>query len=276
MLLHNETLNVICGTSGCGKSVILREFLPYVIDGYEYISQKPIKGNINSTIGTYTGLADETSKLFAKVNNTNVRDIMKNGSGACKKCAGTGRINMGNYYGKPVYMICEDCKGTGYSSKSLKILVSGKNIADIFSMPLLEIEKYIKFGKKGESIINLMKKLHLEHLSLDRRLSTLSGGENQRLKLVMALQNKSNRVIGLDEPVKGLSEKEINSILRLLYEQVSGQNKTFVIAEHSVQFIKGCSYITELVRNDFATKIVYSGNRFEIKKCGGSVIKKWL
>lgn len=274
--IHKGTVNVICGTSGCGKSIFLRECLSEQIENYDYISQRPIRSNSNSTVGTYTGLANEVKKIFAKANKEDIKIFSKSANGACKKCNGTGRINIGDYYGQPIHTICKKCNGTGFSDNTLKKTISGKNIADIFSMPLFELEKYIIFDGKGQYIINLFRKLYLEHLSLDRPLSTLSGGENQRIKLVVALQKSENAIIGLDEPVKGLGCKEINSVLHLMYEQAIMQNKTFVVAEHNIQFIRGASYITELKRDTDITTIIYNGKKSEIKKCEKSIIKNWL
>ena len=92
----------------------------------------------------------------------------------------------------------------------------------------------------------------------------------------MALTKKEGMIIGLDEPVKGLSPKEIGSIIELLYSQIRNGGKTFVVSEHNTQFIDAASYICELVNHGSYTEVVYSDERSGIGKCKKSIIKKWL
>ena len=143
-------------------------------------------------------------------------------------------------------------------------------------MPISELKEQIELSKKAQQTIELMEAVHLEYLSLNRNIGTLSGGENQRIKLVMALTKKEGMIIGLDEPVKGLSPKEIGSIIELLYSQIRNGGKTFVVSEHNTQFIDAASYICELVNHGSYTEVVYSDERSGIGKCKKSIIKKWL
>ena len=274
--IHLNTLNVICGSSGSGKSVILHDSLPCVLNNYEDISQKPIKGNSLSTVGTYTKLTDELRACFAKKYKKDKSFFGKNGQVGCKCCDGTGYVDIGEYYGKSVRTVCSECSGTGFNGSVDDYKISDISIATASGMPLSELKTKLDFSKKALQTIALMESVHLGYLSLNRNIGTLSGGENQRIKLVMALTKKEGMIIGLDEPVKGLSPKEIGSIIELLYTQIRECNKTFVVTEHNTQFIAAASYVSELINDGRHTEIVYSDNRTGIEKCKKSLIKKWL
>ncbi len=274
--IHMNSLNVICGSSGSGKSVILHDSLPSVLDNYMDISQKPIKGNSLSTVGTYTKLSEEVRSCFAKKFKKESSFFGKNGQVGCKCCGGVGYIDIGEYYGKSVRTVCSECGGSGYNITAEDYKINGISIATAAGMPLSELKDHIELSKKAQQTIELMEAVHLEYLSLNRNIGTLSGGENQRIKLVMALTKKEGMIIGLDEPVKGLSPKEIGSIIELLYSQIRNSGKTFVVSEHNTQFIDAASYICELVNRGSYTEVVYSAERSGIGRCKKSIINKWL
>lgn len=274
--IHLNTLNVICGSSGSGKSVILHDSLPSVLDNYMDISQKPIKGNSLSTVGTYTKLSDEVRACFAKKFKKDSSFFGKNGQVCCKCCGGNGYVDIGEYYGKAVKTVCSECSGTGYNESADDYKIGEISIATAAGMLLSELRKKLDFSKKALQTLDLLESVHLGYLSLNRNIGTLSGGENQRIKLVMALMKKKGMIIGLDEPVKGLSPKEIGSIIELLYAQIRDCDKTFIVSEHNTQFIDAASYVTELINNGEYTEIVYSDNRSGIEKCKKSLIKKWI
>lgn len=274
--IHLHSLNVICGTSGSGKSIILHDSLPSLLDNYIDISQKPIKGTSLSTVGTYTKVAEEVRACFAKKFKKDNGFFGKNGNVGCKCCGGNGYTDIGEYYGKSVKTVCSECAGTGYSSVADEYKINDLSIADAAQMPVSELRNHLELSKKALQTLELLEAVHLGYLSLNRNIATLSGGENQRIKLVMALTKKEGMIIGLDEPVKGLSPKEIGSIIELLYSQIRNCNKTFVVTEHNIQFISAASYISELINNGKQTEIIYSDRRESISKCKKSIIKQWL
>lgn len=274
--IHLNSLNVICGSSGSGKSIILHDSLPSVLDNYMDISQKPIKGNSLSTVGTYTKLADEVRACFAKKFKKESGFFGKNGQVGCKCCGGNGYVDIGEYYGKSVRTICSECSGTGYNESAGDYKIGEVSIATAAEMPISELRDKLDFSKKAHQTVDLLESVHLGYLSLDRNIGTLSGGENQRIKLVMALTKKEGMIIGLDEPVKGLSPKEIGSIIELLYTQIRDCDKTFIVTEHNTEFIDAASYISELINDGKTTEIVYSDKRSNIAKCKNSNIKKWI
>lgn len=274
--IHMNSLNVICGTSGSGKSVILHDSLPSILDNYTDISQKPIKGNSLSTVGTYTKLSEDIRACFAKKFGKENNFFKKSGYVGCKSCGGAGYTNIGEYYGKSVKTVCSVCSGTGYNQNVDEYKINNISINDVDKMPLSELKNYLELGKKAQQTLELLDLVQLGYLSLNRKITTLSGGENQRIKLVMALVKREGMIIGLDEPVKGLSPQEIGSIIELIYSQIRLCGKTFIVAEHNTQFIGAASYISELINYGDHTEIVYSDKRDGIAKCKKSSIKEWI
>ena len=272
--IPDKTLVSICGQSGSGKSILLKELIQYSLDDYIYVSQKPIKGNITSSIGTYLGLTNEIKKIFIKNTKIKQDDFQKN---KCSKCKGVGVVSINTYYDTPYYTVCDSCKGSGYSNIFSDYKIGGFSYDDMLLKPIDEIlrleEEYLS-GKLKDKLQDLSD-IGLGYLNLNRRISTLSGGENQRIKLMKALWKKIN-FIGLDEPCQGLDEKSIKKFLEFIYNDISINGRTYIVAEHNITFLKYSSYLIELVRNCGYTTIIYNGRTDKINECKDSAIAKWL
>lgn len=273
---HSSILG-LCGMSGCGKTTILREILPKYYDDYLYISQKPLKGNSFTTVATYTGLLDEIRKYFAKALGKDISFFTPRGKGACDKCKGSGVIEIGSFYEEKLYDICDKCDGTGYLPEILGWKVDGFNIYEIQQLTVDEvIASKLKITKKARRILELLSDLGLGYLKLSQKVKTLSGGENQRIKLAEAFSENKYSLIGLDEPAKGLGKREITRLLRLIYDQISKNKKTFIIAEHNPIFLNYCSYFVEFRRNGGSSTIEFQGSREQLFKDNRNDIHNWL
>lgn len=251
LFIYEKTLTGIFGCSGIGKSTILRDILPYQLDDYKYISQKPIKANRISTIASYTELLDEIKLYYAKQTKKDVKIFSLTQNGACTKCNGKGIVPLGNFYNEEIFIPCEKCNGTGYNKTALKQCINNLNIYEFLSLTIEEIfDKNLMISKKFNKTINVLIQLGLGHLSLNQKVKTLSGGENQRLKLSKALGNNKTKIYGLDEPTKGLGKKEILNLVYLLYENSIKLEKTFIVSEHNSEFLKLCSHTSELKKDN--------------------------
>lgn len=247
LTIFMDSLNGISGVSGIGKSTILRDILPYQMDNYKYITQKPIKANRSSTVASYTGLMDEVKNYYAAKTQKDRKIFSLTQDGACTKCGGRGIILIGNVYDEQLYIDCEECNGTGYTEKTLSYTVQGLNIYEFLNRSIEEIiESGVKVSKKFDNTVRLLQKLGLSHLSLNQKVNSLSGGENQRIKLSQALGEGRIKVFGLDEPSKGLGHKEILELISVIYENIKEKGKTFVVSEHNSEFLKLCSHVNEL------------------------------
>lgn len=263
LIIFENALNGICGLSGIGKSIILKDILPYRLDGYKYITQKPIKANSMSTIATYTGIIDDVKKYFVSKSKKDKKYFSISQKGACPKCKGKGRFVIDNFYDEKLYVDCEACNGTGFAEQTLSYKVNGMNIYDFLNQNIDQIiEKEINVSKKFDKSIQLFKKLGLGHLSLNQKISTLSGGENQRIKLSLSLREGKAKIFGLDEPSKGLCRKEIFELVSVIYENIIKYKKTFIVAEHNREFLELCTYVNSLVRDNGRVKVITGGFDF--------------
>lgn len=249
--IYEKALNGICGGSGIGKSTILRDILPYQLDDYQYITQKPIKANRNSTVGSYTGLLNEVRNYYASKTKKDKKIFSLAQDGACPKCEGKGSILIGEFYDEQLFTDCEECGGTGYAKSTLEQLVDGLSIYEFLNQNIEEIiDNDISVSKKFDNNVRLLAKLGLGHLSLNQRVSSLSGGENQRIKLSQALGDSKTKMYGLDEPSKGLGRKEMLDLIGMIYENIEKFGKTFIVSEHNTEFLELCSYVSELKKQD--------------------------
>ena len=269
-----QSLTGICGSSGCGKSTILKTILPDYFEDYIYVSQKPIRGNINSSIGSYTGLLEDIKKLYIKYTGLEKKDFQ---SLKCKKCQGKGVVDITNYYETPIRVCCDSCDGTGYNSKFDEYKIKSINFRTMLMMNFESLFKifYKELSNKSKKVLSLLCDIGLGYLSLGRRINTLSGGENQRLKLVSALTKNIN-IIGLDEPCQGLDNLAIKRFIEFIYKDIDKHKRTYIVAEHNPLFLKYTSYIVELSRISDKTIISYNGETKGIYDCADSRMAKWL
>lgn len=249
--VYLKSLNGITGASGIGKSIILRDILPYQMDEYKYITQKPIKANRNSTVASYTGLLNEVKDYYVSITKRDKKFFSLFQDGACSKCDGKGVISIGDFYDEQLFIDCEECDGTGYAKHTLKYAVGGLNICEFLNQNIEEIiEKGISVSKKFDNTIQLLAKLGLGHLSLNQKIMSLSGGENQRIKLSQALGEGRTKIYGLDEPSKGLGRKEMLNLINVIYENIEKKEKTFIVSEHNPEFLKLCSHVSVLRKTE--------------------------
>lgn len=261
LIIHKKALNGICGPSGIGKTTILRDILPYQLMGYKYISQKPIKAGRASTIASFTGLLDEVRQFFSDKTKIDKKIFMLSQDGACPKCSGKGTILIGNYYDEQLFIECEECNGTGYSKEALLHKINDMDIYEFLEQSVEEIySNEIIISKKFNNTIKILMNLGLGHLVLNQKTNTLSGGENQRLKLSQVFGESKYKIFGLDEPLKGLGKNEMFNLANVIFDNIEKYDKTFVIAEHNNDFLKICSFVSELVLKEGVVHIVTNAN----------------
>lgn len=261
----------IYGVSGSGKSSLVK-YLNKKLEKSEYLTQKPLKGNINSTIGTYSGtlFADIREELGRK-NNINPEELhFTSEEGRCPRCEGKGTIKYNNSFSKEIDILCDECQGQRYSQKVLeKKLIHDKNIYEILNISIdTLIEQKFFENKKIVEKLELLKKLGLGHLNLFRSTNTLSGGEAQRVKLSDILGKKGKgKIFFFDEPLSGLSDKDGIEILNI-FREITKQGATIIFIEHNILAIDACDYILEMGpgKGKYGGKIIFSGTLEEFKQ----------
>ncbi|MDF2855812.1 MAG: transporter related protein [Neobacillus sp.] len=232
LTIAENCLNLITGKSGVGKSTFLREYLPQFFESYEYINQKPLLGNKNSSVATALDIFSDILNIFATKCNKEKRFFYNyiEGDGACSKCGGIGFLEYGDVM--KVKLICKECDGTGFNAKLKKYKVCNKTIFDIWDMTIDEAVDYFeRVDKKIVKILSAASEVLLGHLKIGQPTATLSGGENIRIKILKSSKT-AKRYLGIDEPFKGLGNLEIDRFIQYFCGLIKG-GKTLIIVEHN-------------------------------------------
>ena len=268
-------MTVIAGVAGSGKSSLMEVFQNQCNKEVIFIGQKNIGINLRSTPATYLDISDTIRKLFAQANKTNMQYFSFNSKGACPACGGKGIIVSDMAFMESIETVCDVCQGTRYSSEVLQYLYKGKNIAEVME---LSVEKAIVFFDDQPFLTKLqaLSKVGLGYLHLNQAMSTLSGGELQRVKLANYLHRKGEIFI-IDEPTDGLHLDDIRKLLQLFNEMTDAGN-TLILIEHSIDVMKKADYIIELGPGggESGGQLLFSGTPHQLLQCEQSVTRPWL
>ena len=268
-------LGVMCGiagVAGSGKSSLMECFRNAYPRPEEivYISQKNIGISLRSTPATYLEVADDIRKLFAKTNKTKADLFSFNGKGGCPVCQGKGVIVNDMAFMDSIETVCEACGGLRYSNEVLLYKVQDMNIAEVMDLTANKAIERFAGTVIAEKLLPLQK-VGLGYLHLNQSLSTLSGGELQRIKLASYLRD-AGKIFILDEPSDGLHLNDIKRILSLFESMVEAGNSIFLI-EHNLEMLKSCDYLIELGPGggNKGGKVIFSGTPKEMLSCENSV-----
>lgn len=237
--IPEKGLTCCIGSSGSGKTTLITKILPksFIENNrtYSIFDSKPVSNNIKSIIATYINVFDKIRSVFAKETNLDASLFSFNSNGACLSCKGHGMVEK---------KICPSCLGTRYIDDIRLIKVGENTINDILNMDIFDLIQLEDFKFLSDTF-DVMSALGLDHLTLGRGISSLSGGEVQRLRLVEFLLSTSDvDFIILDEPCRGLDKKSISKMLKLLDTKL--YDKSVIVIEHNIDFIEQCDFIIDL------------------------------
>ena len=236
-------LTVVTGVAGSGKSSLINETMLRQHPGAIVIDQSEVGANSRSTPATYTGIMDEIRKEFAKANNVSNSLFSFNSQGACENCQGLGVVYISLAFLDEAKTQCEVCEGRRFKDEVLEYKLNGKSIADVLRMTVEEALQYFT-NRKVLHTLQAMSDVGLDYLSLGQPLSTLSGGECQRIKLAGEL-HKGGTVYVMDEPTTGLHMSDIGHLLTVINRIVDNGN-TVVVIEHNLDIIKNADWIIDM------------------------------
>lgn len=236
-------LTCITGVAGSGKSSLIHEAFAKEHPEAIVIDQSAIGKSSRANIATYVGVFDLIRKAFAKATGANPSLFSFNSKGACPNCNGQGFISYELHFLDAVKTVCDVCEGKRYQADVLQYRLQGKHIAEVLE---LTVNQAFEFFKEPAILkhIDLLKQVGLGYLKLGQSLSTLSGGESQRLKIATELNGESNLYI-MDEPTTGLHLSDIETFYRIVKRLVDHRN-TVIIIEHNLDLVKHADWIIDM------------------------------
>jgi excinuclease UvrABC ATPase subunit len=268
-------LTVVTGVAGSGKSSLIHQvFLKQYTDAI-VIDQSAVGTSTRSNPATYTGIMDDLRKNFAAVNKVSASLFSFNSEGACPNCQGAGVIYTDLAFLDGIKTPCEICEGRRFKEEVLTYKLDGKSIADVLD---LTIEAALDFFEQKEIRKKLLtlSDVGLNYLTLGQPLSTLSGGECQRIKLASEL-HKRGSIYVLDEPTTGLHMSDIGHLLTIINRLVDSGN-TVVVIEHNVSVIKNADWIIDMgpEGGHRGGRVVFAGIPADLLHAGNSITREYL
>lgn len=236
-------LTVVTGVAGSGKSSLIHhEFLKAYPDAI-VVDQSAVGANSRSTPATYTGLMDDLRKAFAAANQVEASLFSFNSKGACDACKGLGVLYTDLAFLDGVKTPCEDCQGRRFKEEVLAYRLDGKSISDVLAMT---VEEALGHFKQREIVRKLtaMRDVGLDYLTLGQPVSTLSGGECQRIKLASELHKKGSLYV-MDEPTTGLHVADVGHLLAIMDRLVDAGN-TVVVIEHHMDVVRHADWVIDM------------------------------
>ncbi len=240
-------LVVVTGVAGSGKSSLVHGSIPRGA-GVVSIDQGAVKGSRRSNPATYTGLLDPIRTAFAKANGVKAALFSANSEGACPACKGAGVIytDLGIMAG--IATTCEECDGKRFQAAVLAHHLGGRDISEVLAMPVTEAQTFFAAGAArtpaAHAVLNRLSDVGLGYVSLGQPLTTLSGGELQRLKLATHLGEQGG-VYVLDEPTAGLHLADVEQLLGLL-DRLVDSGKSVIVVEHHQAVMAHADWIIDL------------------------------
>ncbi|MGI5130307.1 ATP-binding cassette domain-containing protein [Pseudonocardia sp. CA-107938] len=262
-------LVAITGVAGSGKSTMVREVLVPQHPDTIVVDQSAVATNIRSTPATWTGVMEPIRKLYAKRTGTKPALFSFNSAGACPTCNGLGAVYADLAFLDGVRSTCGDCGGRRYTDEVLALTVDGKSISDALDLTAADAVDFFT-GRDIRPKLQALVDVGLGYLTLGQPLSTLSGGECQRLKLASRLHEEGN-VYVLDEPTTGLHMSDCGHLLGLLDRLVDGGSSVIVV-EHNLDVIAHADWVVDLGPDggDAGGRIVFEGPPHALVRAEGS------
>lgn len=294
-------LTAVTGVSGSGKSTLVFEVLAgarskkqtaaNIVSGTERfdqivtIEQSAITRMKRSNVATYSGVYAKIRKIFGGLKEARYKGLSERHfsfntkGGRCENCEGLGYITSNMLFFKNTEATCPVCGGNQFSGEVLSVKYNGYSIKDILQMSVEDARG--TFGRHPgiERILKLLQDVGLGYLELGQTLTTLSGGEGQRLKLAKELIDNTGKhsLYLMDEPTTGLHPVDVENFLTLLNRMVDSGN-TVIVVEHNQQVIQAADWVIDLgpEGGNNGGQVVFAGTPCELSGCKQSVTAKYI
>jgi len=268
-------LTVVTGVAGSGKSSLINDVLQQQHPEAIVIDQTAVGVSSRSNPATYTGIMDDVRKAFASANKVQASLFSFNSKGACENCQGLGVIYTDLAFLNEAKTPCEICGGKRFKDEVLAYKLNGKSISDVLAMNVQQALEYFKL-KEVVRKLQAMSDVGLDYLGLGQPLSTLSGGECQRIKLASELHKKGSIYI-MDEPTTGLHMSDIDRLMQVIDRLVDTGN-TVVVIEHNLHIIKNADWIIDMGPEGGSKggRVIFEGTPKELLKAKDSLTSAYL
>ncbi len=307
-------MTVVTGVSGSGKSSLVRDVFYESVRKYydgnkdvggqlygifgdfhlakaiEFVDQNPIGRSSRSNPVTYIKAYDEIRKLFSEqalakqMGYTPAYFSFNVEGGRCEECKGDGTITVEMQFMADVVLECEACNGKRFKQEVLDVEYRGKNIYDILEMTISEALAFFEIhsGSTEKKIVKKLKCLQevgLGYVKLGQSSFTLSGGENQRVKLAFHLSEERSlpTIFIFDEPTTGLHFHDIKTLLKA-FDALISRGHTIIIIEHNMDVIKCADHVIDLgpEGGEKGGYLLCAGTPEQIADCKDSYTGKFL
>ena len=307
-------MTVVTGVSGSGKSTLVNDILfkalarqlgesadapgTYsslggdidLVKAVEFVDQDPIGKSSRSNPAIYLKAFDEIRHLFAqqqlsKQMGYNAGFFSFNSPGGrCEECKGDGKITIEMQFMANITLTCDTCHGRRFSNNALEVTYRDKSIYDVLEMTVNQAIDFFSQAntfneKKIVARLKPLQDVGLGYIKLGQSSSTLSGGENQRVKLASFLsgEKKEHTLFIFDEPTTGLHFHDINTLMKS-FNQLIDRGQTIIIIEHNLDVIKCADHIIDLGPEGGVAggSVVVTGTPEDVAKHGTSHTAQWL
>ncbi|MBQ2366808.1 MAG: excinuclease ABC subunit UvrA, partial [Bacteroidaceae bacterium] len=306
-----NVLTVVSGVSGSGKSTLVRDILyrslqrqfgegsdsPGQCDGIEgalklikaveFVDQNPIGKSSRSNPVTYLKAYDEIRQLYARqplakqMGYTAGYFSFNSDGGRCEECKGEGTITVEMQFMANMKLQCEACHGKRFKAETLEVKFHDKSVYDVLEMTVNEAIEFFEKYEQHTIVARLrpLQDVGLGYIKLGQSSSTLSGGENQRVKLAyyLSLANANPTLFIFDEPTTGLHFHDIKKLLDS-FDRLVARGHTLVIIEHNLDVIKCADYLIDLGPDggEDGGRVVAEGTPEEVAKNPASATGVYL
>ena len=306
-----NVMTVVTGVSGSGKSTLVRDVFYkalkreysesserpgehlslegdiQMIKEIEFVDQNPIGKSTRSNPVTYVKAYDEIRKLFAEqplakqLGYTAGYFSFNTEGGRCEECKGEGNVTVEMQFMADLVLECEACHGKRFKNDTLEVKFQEQSIYDILEMTVNQAVEFFTEHKQHKIVKKLrpLQEVGLGYVKLGQSSSTLSGGENQRVKLAyfLSIEKAEPTLFVFDEPTTGLHFHDIKKLLEA-FDSLINRGHTIVIIEHNLDVIKCADHVIDLgpEGGEQGGYLVVAGTPEEVAKCALSYTGQFL
>jgi excinuclease ABC subunit A len=306
-----NVMTVVTGVSGSGKSTLVRdifyramkrnfdevtdrpgEFIAlegdlHMVRNIEFVDQNPIGKSTRSNPVTYVKAYDEIRRLFAaqplaqQMGFTAGHFSFNTEGGRCEECKGEGTVTVEMQFMADLVLECESCQGKRFKNDILEVKYEGQNIYDVLNMTVNQAIEFFELHQQQKIVKKLrpLQDVGLGYIKLGQSSSTLSGGENQRVKLAyyIGMESTEPTIFIFDEPTTGLHFHDIKRLL-VAFDALIERGHTLIIIEHNMDVIKCADHIIDLgpEGGEQGGNLVICGTPEEVASCASSHTGRFL